>query len=325
MRKFLAGVLITSSSLLTLAAGSLDFPALPKAITSFGACSTEGFVYVYGGHSGKAHHYSVTTTEFGFYRVSMDAPAVWEALPGPVRVQGTSLIPWQDRLIRVGGLAVHSPEGAEKEQLVSLDSAALFHPVEQRWESLPPLPAARSSHDSIIVDHTLYVLGGWRLNGPRKGQWYDEAWSLNLKKPETGWKRFDQPFRRRAVAVAAREGRILVMGGMDSENDTSREVDIYDVASGQWSQGPKLPDGPMDGFGASACLQGDTIYASTYAGKIFALKKEATAWETVVELKQRRFFHRMVPLPGSRLLLIAGASRKTGHLDSLEVVELKGQ
>ena len=42
--------------------GGDELPDVPKAITSFGAEVLDGWVYVYGGHTGKAHQYSVDTT-----------------------------------------------------------------------------------------------------------------------------------------------------------------------------------------------------------------------------------------------------------------------
>ncbi len=40
--------------------GNRAFPDLPRAITSFGAAVVDDSIYVYGGHHGRAHHYSLT-------------------------------------------------------------------------------------------------------------------------------------------------------------------------------------------------------------------------------------------------------------------------
>lgn len=74
----------------------------------------------------------------------------------------------------------------------------------------------------------MYVLGGWEMSGSRRGRWADDGWVLDLDRPERGWEQFQQSFQRRAVAAVAFEGRIYVMGGMDDEDDTSLEVDIYE-------------------------------------------------------------------------------------------------
>ncbi|MDG2220166.1 MAG: hypothetical protein P8L85_02230, partial [Rubripirellula sp.] len=33
------------------------FPAIPEMVTSFGAAATDNAVYLYGGHTGRAHQY----------------------------------------------------------------------------------------------------------------------------------------------------------------------------------------------------------------------------------------------------------------------------
>jgi hypothetical protein len=78
----------------------------------------------------------------------------------------------------------------------------------------------------------------------------------------------------------------------------------------------------MDGFGAAACVIGDTLYASTYSGEVFSWRSGDSEWMAVAEPEQRRFFHRMVPASKTSLLMIAGASRQDGHLASVEVVDL---
>lgn len=299
-----------------------EFPPLPRAVTSFGAAVHDGWAYVYGGHAGEAHKYSLDTTLFDFRRVNLSAPQDWRELPGPARAQGASLVVWNGRLIRVGGLSARNETFDQDENLVSLPDVAAFDPVAQRWTNLPDLPAPRSSHDSVVIDDRLYVLGGWELAGSRKGQWHDAAWVLDLSRPKPGWKKLPQPFKRRAIAAAAVGETVMVLGGMDDVGDTSREVDLYDLRSKQWSSGPKLPAGPMNGFGAAACTVGDTIFASTYAGKLLAWQPGDIEWREVAELETKRFFHRMVPLSGSRLLMIGGASRDEGHLNSVEVIEI---
>jgi N-acetylneuraminic acid mutarotase len=304
-------------------ADATEFPELPTAVTSFGACVSDGWVYVYGGHAGEAHKYSLDTTLFDFRRCKVDGTGAWENLPGPTRAQGASLVAHAGKVIRVGGLSARNETIDEDENLVSLTDVTSFDPTTQRWAELPALPKPRSSHDSVVVDGKLYVLGGWELSGSRQGSWHEEAWVLDLERPRRGWKKFSQPFKRRAVAVAAVGHWIVVMGGMDNENYTSLEVDLYDTKTRKWSKGPELPDGPMDGFGAAACAQGDTLYVTTYLGKLLQWQPGATDWSGVAEVRTKRFFHRMVPVSETELVLIGGASRQEGHLAEVEVITIK--
>jgi N-acetylneuraminic acid mutarotase len=145
---------------------------------------------------------------------------------------------------------------------------------------------------------------------------------LDLKQPEQGWKEFPQPFQRRAIAAAALDGRIFVIGGMDPTDETSLEVDIYEPRTGEWSLGPQLPEGPMAGFGAAACVMNNRLYVTAYAGQLLEFDAVNSAWISVAELETRRFFHRMLPAEPGTLWLIGGASRKAGHLNSVERVVL---
>jgi N-acetylneuraminic acid mutarotase len=307
---------------LTLVAAESAPPELPVAITSFGACVSDGWVYVYGGHAGAAHQYSLATTLFDFRRCRVDGSGGWESLPGPVRAQGASLLAHEGRLYLVGGMAARNEVRGEDEKLVSLRHVAAFDPSSQTWCKLPELPEPRSSHDSVVLEGKLYVVGGWELSGARRGRWAEHGLILDLERPESGWKEFRQPFQRRAIAAAAFDGRIYVIGGMDQEDDTSLEVDVYEPRTGEWTTGPRLPKGPMGGFGAAACVMDGRLFVTTYAGQLLELDLAADAWISVAELDTRRFFHRMVPAEPGTLWLIGGASRQSGHLNSVQCIVL---
>ena len=53
----------------------------------------------------------------------------------------------------------------------------------------------------------------------------------------------DAPFARLEMAVAAHGGRIWLAGGLSPLGDALTDVDIFDPASGAWSDGPSLPTG----------------------------------------------------------------------------------
>ena len=311
---------------LSLASGNeadetVAFPDLPGAVTSFGAVAADGYVYVYGGHAGEAHHYSETTTLNSFLRIPVDGGSEWETLAPDVRSQGASLVALGGYIYRIGGMAAFNDEG-EKDDLRSLDDFARYDIKANRWEALSSLPEPRSSHDSVIVGDKIYVMGGWNLEGGRDtGKWNDSMFVIDLSETKPMWKRLPQPFKRRAIAVAAHDGMIYAIGGMDSENDTSRSVDLFDTNKNIWSEGPQIPNGPMDGFGAAACSIEGGVCFTPYVGTV--LVSVEGGWKTVAELSKRRFFHRLVPIRGNRLVAIAGANRTDGHMANLEIVEIE--
>ena len=310
----------------------LTYPDLPKPITSFGAVRLDNFLYVYGGHSGKAHSYSVETTLNSFHRLCLESPTRWESLPSGVRAQGASLVAFDGSIYRVGGLTVLNEEKVDidendessKASLKSIDDFARYQPDNNEWHQLPPLPEPRSSHDSVVVGHHLYVLGGWNLAGNTKtGNWFDTMFVADLSAEKINWISMPQPFGRRAIAVSALNDQIFVIGGMDSEGDTSNKLNIFNIPEGKWRQGPSLPNGPMKGFGAAACNTGNQLLVSHYAGALLALSCDQSEWLPLNKLKSRRFFHRMVAGGQKSVLIIGGANRIDGHLGSVNELPWK--
>ena len=124
-----------------------------------------------------------------------------------------------------------------------------------------------------------------------------------------------------------------VIGGMRQKGGPTTRVDVYDPASGQWSQAPSLIDPKadadrgkgMEGFGSSAFTVEGRLLVSTYNGNIQVLDEENDAWQISAKLVDDRFFHRMLPFNG-RLLLVGGASMRVGkrlHFETVELSSLK--
>ncbi len=53
----------------------------------------------------------------------------------------------------------------------------------------------------------------------------------------------DAPFARLEMAVTAHDGRIWLAGGYSPTGEALTEVEIFDPATGEWSEGPSLPTG----------------------------------------------------------------------------------
>ena len=300
----------------------IKWPPLPKAITSFGAEALDGQVYVYGGHTGKAHDYSVETTLGDFMRLKLAEGAEWEMLPSANRAQGARLVAFEGSIYRLGGMQPRK-EADGHIGLYSLADFARYNVRERKWTDLSPMPEERSSHETVIVGSKIYVGGGWKMDGESGGKfWHDTMFVVDLRESEPKWKLLPQPFQRRALSAESADGKIYFIGGMDEENNTSREVDVYDTAAGKWRKGPMLPSGPMQGFGSAACRVKGRLIVSPYSTNLWTLNEVGDKWVNLGNLTQRRFFHRIVPMPDGRLLAIAGASRREGHLSALEVVGL---
>src|ERR1700744_4289684 len=68
------------------------YPPLPETVTSFGAFTQDGWVYVFGGHKGERHDYSEEMVSGSFNRLKLDGGKVWESLPSAKPGQGLALV-----------------------------------------------------------------------------------------------------------------------------------------------------------------------------------------------------------------------------------------
>ena len=89
--------------------------------------------------------------------------------------------------------------------------------------------------------------------------WHETVDVLDVSSTQLEWRSFPQPFTRRALIAATLGDKIYVIGGMDGDNEVRLDVDVLDVATGQWSRGPKIPGKGRDGFSPAACTLGDTL------------------------------------------------------------------
>lgn len=295
-------------------------PELPQPATSFGATVADGWLYIYGGNTGKAHEFHRDCVMGDFFRLKMPDGTAWEKLPGGLPLLSPSLVTYKGGIIRVGGMNARNAKG-EPNDLHSTDEVMRYDPAAGKWSALPSLPEPRSSHDAAVMGDTLYVGGGWRLTGSKEGKWYETLLSLDLRAPEKGWQSVPQAFQRRAIATVTQGKRLWFLGGMDSHDEPSRAVDWFEPGTGAWGKGPELPDGEMAGFGIAACAAGERVLTSPLSGKVSTLSASGEQWEEIAALKLPRFFHRLLPLQDGRLVAVGGSNRK-GQIKELELVSL---
>lgn len=279
---------------------------LPETVTSFGAVTSDGYLYAFGGHKGERHEYSVEMVSGMFQRLNLKDGRAWESLPAAKPGQGQPLVAHGGYIYRFGGMAARNTADA-KQDLYSMSIAQRFDPKTGRWEDFTPLPAIRSSHDAVVLGDKLYIAGGWQLaGGSDKPVWPANALVLDLANPGAGWKEFPQPFQRRALALAALGSRIYCIGGMDSDNKTTLAVEIYDTTTGQWSKGPELPPGQFKGFSCSAINQNGRIYVTAFQGDLLRLSADEKSWEIVGRLTHPRMAHRLVTAGKTQLIALGG-------------------
>ena len=300
-----------------------QYPHLVEAVSSFGAAVLGDHLYVYSGHTGKAHAHSLSNLSKHFRRLNLADPSQgWEDLPMQLPLQGVPLVAHGKHVYRIGGLNARNANPEEDADLHSTATASRFDTESLQWEDLPNLPAGRSSHDAVIHDDHLYVIGGWNLSGDSDGEWHDSMLVMDLTADKLSWKSIPAlPFQKRALATASWGGKVFAICGMDQYGSVDRTVHQFDPATQEWSRGPSLAGDGMDGFGVSAwgCQEG--LFMSGHDGVLHRLSDDGQAWDKAGQLESGRFFHRLLPQGEQQLIAVGGASH-TGHLRSMEAVTI---
>jgi hypothetical protein len=318
LRSLFAGAVLSNAVHLSAADA---YAPMPQAITSFGAVTQNGWLYVYGGHAGKRHEYSSNEVSGAFVRLNLADGKTWETLPAATPAQSPVFVADDNFIYRIGGMAARNPLGATND-VWSHDTAARFDLRRREWLPLPKLPVARSSHDGWIVDGKLYVIGGWKLCGDEeKAGWATNALVLDLRSPEAQWQAIAQPFQRRGLCVAALGKKLYAIGGMDSDASPTLDVSVLDTETGKWSDGPALPAGKLKGFGNSACVVDGRLYVSGMSGVVWRLNDQADGWVEAGKLAAPRFFHRLVPGADGQVLAIGGEGNE-GKLRNIEIIAI---
>jgi uncharacterized GH25 family protein len=298
-------------------------PPLPEPLSSFGAVVVNGWLYVYGGHIGTEHDHSAANLSNHFRRVRIDGGGAWEELPMQTPLQGLPLLAHSGMVYRIGGLNARNATTDEDEDLHSTAEFAEFDPATSHWAALPSLPAARSSHNAVVIGDRLYVVGGWTLAGKSPGRWLADALVFDFAVPQAGWQQLEPPpFKRRALAASHWNGKLIVLGGIGEDGKVSNRVDVFDPTTGDWSDGPQLPGTGTAGFGVSAWNLAGRLYASGLSGRVMRLDDSGSAWKEVARMKTGRFFHQLLPGGDGGLLAVGGASSE-GHIADIEWVDVR--
>ena len=74
----------------------------------------------------------------------------------------------------------------------------------------------------------IYVIGGWSMNGgdSTSAEFLDTALVFDLARPGAGWEKLPAPpFRRRALAVGAIDGKVYAIGGLTEDGKVVKSVD----------------------------------------------------------------------------------------------------
>ncbi|MEO1525758.1 MAG: DUF3386 family protein [Planctomycetota bacterium] len=295
---------------------------LPESLTSFGAAVVGEYLYVFSGHSGDAHGFGKDLLVEHFRRIKFDDPeAEWEELAMHKSAQSTALVTDGEYIYRVGGLSFLN-SGEEETNFNSTDHFARYDIESNTWTELTKLPEPRSSLDAAVLGRSVYVAGGWNLQGAssREAPWHEDMLRFDLDQPEAGWQTVPGPgYLTRAASLAAHDGKIYLFGGIQQRGIT-RKVSVYDPKTETWTEGPELrPDSRAAGFATSSFAVGGKLFVSGASGVVYRLADDGSAWDVQDRLVYPRMFHRLLPVGEDRLIALGGTG--SGGSGRMAVVE----
>ena len=295
---------------------------VPLEMVSFGSSESGGYLYLHGGHKGKAHTYSKAHHENEFWRIELQPKGEWEKLKNGTPAQGYAMVSYKGIILKVGGSrATNEPEDAHN--LHSIDEIESYNPKTNKWTLYGKLPEPRSSHEAVVVGDILYVFGGWDFGNGRE-EWLG-CISADLSAKKIQWKILpEMPADRRAFSITHDNRYIYVVGGMD-DGGTLTDFDIYDTKKNEWSRGPDLPSkGSLKGFGSAAGYVEGSVYVSDASESLHRYDVSEEKWHVANKLNKARFFHRIASFNGD-LYVIGGTSMKSGAVKSIEKISLKAK
>jgi N-acetylneuraminic acid mutarotase len=126
----------------------------------------------------------------------------------------------------------------------------------QSWTALPPAPAALEAPGGAFLNGSMYIVGGWDVNGNPTNTLYaynasTQAWTTEANLPEA----------ISAPAVATLNGQLYVVGGCTTGNcsPTSQAVYAYNPSTNSWTQEANYP--VVAAFAACAGVDGELACA----------------------------------------------------------------
>jgi len=115
-------------------------------------------------------------------------------------------------------------------------SVEVYDPAIRLWAAGPDVPAPRHHMALVTAGNTLYALGGYSGSGFEP---HAEAFALDVG--ALSWRPVAPlPEARGAMAAAALEGKVFVVGGVGSEG-LANELYVYDTAADRWEDRRPAP------------------------------------------------------------------------------------
>lgn len=213
----------------------------------------------------------------------------------------------------------------------SLRTAELFDPVSQQSMSTGMLGTRRENATATLLADGRVLLVGGHDNGDGGGPGGDPGSgalsSAEIYSPLSGM--FSptgsmSTQRERANAVLLADGRVLVIGGYNfSSNSILTTSEIYDPATGQFSQVATTPGDGRTGATTTLLTNGKVLVAGGYNGNTYLssallYNPANNSYATTGSMSTTRSLAGAVLLPSGKVLLVGGNSGRFSATSSIE-------
>jgi N-acetylneuraminic acid mutarotase len=197
-------------------------------------------------------------------------------------------------------------------------SAELYDPASGTWSAAGSLNAGRGSHTATLLSNgKVLVAAGYNNTGPIAGaELFDPASGPNGTWTATGSL---NTARYIHTATLLTNGKVLVVGGIDSTVNPTASAELFDPASGAngtWTATPDFPT-TVDGHTATLLPNGKVLVAFGSDKNGFALNSSQLfdpaggtngSWAATGSLSPARFAARATLLTNGRVLVEGGSS-----------------
>lgn len=196
----------------------------------------------------------------------------WQRLPDlPKRLNHVNVAAWGGDLYVFGGKLDDFRRG-----LTTTDSWR-YDVRGRQWESLPPMPTARSAAGVAVIDDRIYVVGGYARNVPQ------EAVQSFDPRTRTWREHAPIPTPRDHLGVAAHHGKLYAFGGRGTPLRGLDALERFDPATNRWTRLPKGPYAPA-GFSFEAtpagliAAGGENLREHELFGSVWAYRPKTGGW-----------------------------------------------